>query len=113
MPIRRILFLCLLTITLGLTGPFSRGLSSQAAVFPQPVDIVQASSMANTKSGAAPSRRCQRGAIAWSSCSVDTGYTPLIASLVLVDTARRLDTEHGGGADTLRSSRIFRPPRSI
>ena len=112
MPIRRILLLCFLTITLALTGPFSRGMPSKAAGFPQTADIIQSGSMVNLKTGAAPSRRCLRGAITWSNCSFDTGYTPSVPRQILAGMANRFDTLHGAAADNLRASRIFRPPRS-
>lgn len=112
MPIRRILLLCFLTVTLALTGPFSRGLSSQAAGFPQPMELAQSVAMANVKTGAAPSKRCQRGAITWASCSFDKGYAAAISRQVLGATAARYDTQAGAAAEYLRSSRIFRPPRS-
>ncbi|AKI01353.1 hypothetical protein IMCC20628_02656 [Hoeflea sp. IMCC20628] len=112
MPMHRILLLCFLTATLALTGPFSRGLSSKAAVFPQPVELVHSGAMANAKTGAVPSKRCQRGAITWSNCTLDTGYTASTPRLILLGTARSFETQLGGAADNLRSSRIFRPPRS-
>ncbi|MCY0094300.1 hypothetical protein [Hoeflea ulvae] len=112
MQTHRILLLCFLTVTLALTGPFSRGLSAKAAVFPQPVELVQSAAMANGKTGAAPSKRCQRGAITWSNCTLDTGFAVSLPRLALIGTALEFDTRPGGAADNMRSSRIFRPPRS-
>lgn len=113
MPIRRMLFLCFLTVTLGLTGPFARGLSfSQAAVFPQTLDLTRLGTVSDLKTGTNPSKRCQRGAITWSNCGLDIGYTPLIPRLMITGTVMSFDTQHGGAANSLRSSRIFRPPRS-
>jgi len=112
MSVYRLMFLCLLAVTLGLTGPFSRGLSSQVAVFPQTVELTRLGSVSDLKTGANPSKRCQRGAITWSNCSFDTGYTPSIPRLIQAGMANRFDTLHGAAADNLRASRIFRPPRS-
>lgn len=112
MPISRLMFLCLIAVTLGLTGPFSRGLSSQAVMFPQTVELTRLGSVSDLKTGANPSKRCQRGAITWSNCSFDTGYTPSIPRLIQAGMADRFDTLHGAAAHNLRASRIFRPPRS-
>jgi len=76
MPIRRILFLCFLTVTLALTGPFARGLPSQAAALPQPVELTRLGTVSDLKIGANPSKRCQRGAITWSSCRLDATIDP-------------------------------------
>jgi hypothetical protein len=64
MKIRHTLFLCLLAVTLAVTGPLSRGLSAQAAMVLQTTEAARAGEVTNLKTGAAPFKRCQRGAVA-------------------------------------------------
>ncbi|MDF1608493.1 hypothetical protein PZ897_09925 [Hoeflea sp. YIM 152468] len=111
MSIRRVFFLCFLAVTLGLTGPFARGISSQAAVFPQSAELSRLGTVTNLKTSSNPTKRCQRGAITWSNCSLDTGDAAPLPRLILIGTADRLGTLESDIADALRSSRIFRPPR--
>lgn len=112
MNIRRLLFLCLLTVTLAVTGPFSRGLSAQAAAALQTTDATRAGAVANPKTGAAPSRQCQRGAVAWSSCAIDLGYVPKCPEISLASASRAFERVLDGTAGDLMRSRLFRPPRS-
>lgn len=112
MNIRRILFLCLLTLTLGVTGPFARGLSAQAAAALQTAELTRPGAITNLKTGAAPSKRCQRGAVAWSSCATDLGYAPESLQIGMVGTGRVFEQVPDGTASDRACFRLFRPPRS-
>lgn len=111
MNIRRILFLCLLTVTLGVTGPFARGLSSQAAALLQTAELSRPGAVTNLKAGAAPSKRCQRGAVAWSSCAIDLGYAPESLRTEMAGAGKAFEPVFYGTASGLSRSRLFRPPR--
>lgn len=112
MKIRHILFLCLLAVTLAVTGPFSRGLSAQAAVLLQTTDAVRSGDATNLKTGAAPFKRCQRGAVAWSSCALDLGHVPKGLELSMASASKAFERVLDGAAGDLLCSRLFRPPRS-
>lgn len=112
MNIRRILFLCLLTFTLGVTGPFARGLSAQAAALPQTAELTRPGAITNLKTGAVPAKRCQRGAIAWSSCAIDLGYVPQSLEIGMAHAGKSFGWALPATAGGLRDSRLFRPPRS-
>ncbi|KJS19668.1 MAG: hypothetical protein VR78_02875 [Hoeflea sp. BRH_c9] len=112
MNIRRILFLCLLTVTIGVTGPFARGLSAQAAALLQTAEVSRPGAVTNLKTGASAAKRCQRGAVAWSSCSFDLGYAPEILQIGMAGAGKAFDRVLDGTAGGLWRSRLFRPPRS-
>lgn len=112
MNIRRILFLCLLTFTLGVTGPLTRGLSAQAAALLQTAELSRPGAATGLKAGAAPSKRCQRGAVAWSSCAIDLGYAPQSLQIEMAGAGKALWRNLPGTAESPRGSRLFRPPRS-
>lgn len=112
MNIRRILFLCLLTVTLAVTGPFARGLSAQAAALSQTAELTRPGAMTTLKTGAAAAKRCQRGAVAWSSCAIDLGYVPGTSRIEMAGAGRAFDRVLDGTAGGLWHSRLFRPPRS-
>lgn len=109
MNIRRILLMCLLTLTIGVTGPFARGLSAQAAALAQSVDLTRPG--ANLKTGAAASKRCQRGGVAWSSCSIDLGYVAATKRIEMARAGRVFGLNLPAAAGGFRDSRLFRPPR--
>lgn len=111
MNIRRILFLCLLTFTLGVTGPLARGLSAQAAAVLDTAELSRPGAATSLKTATA-AKRCQRGAVAWSSCSLDLGYAPEILQIGMAGTDKAFDRVLDGTAGGLWRSRLFRPPRS-
>ncbi|MBC7282492.1 hypothetical protein [Hoeflea sp.] len=106
---RRTLFLCLLTLTLAVTGPFARGMSAQLL---QKADPGWSGAVTHLKKGAHPSKRCQRGAVAWSSCALDQGYAPERLALGMAGAGRVFDRVLDGTAGGLLRSRLFRPPRT-
>ena len=112
MKIRHTLFLCLLAVTLAVTGPFSRGLSAQAAMLLQTTDAARAGEATNLKTGAAAFKRCQRGAVAWSSCAIDLGYVPKCPAISMASAGKEFERVLDGAAGDLLRSRLFRPPRS-
>jgi len=111
MNIRRLLFLCLLTVTLGVTGPFARGLSAQAAQLLQPANLTWSGAVTTLKAGAASSKRCQRGAVARSACALDLGYVPERGDPIATGTGKVFDHGLDGTSGDLARSRLFRPPR--
>jgi len=111
MSIRRALFMFLLTFALAATGAFARGLPAQAAAPLQEADFTRAASRTTINSGAAASRDCQRGALAWSGCSSDLGYLRRSLQLGSASTGEAFVRPFPGTADDLWSSRLFRPPR--
>jgi hypothetical protein len=111
MKIRHTLFLCLLAVTLAVTGPLSRGLSAQAAMVLQTTEAARAGEVTNLKTGAAPFKRCQRGAVAWSSCAIDLGHVAKGPELGMAGTGKAFEWLLDGAAGDLLRSRLFRPPR--
>lgn len=109
---RRTLFLCFLTLTLAVTGPFARGLSAQAAQLLQPVNLTWSGAVTNPKTATHPSKRCQRGAVAWSSCALDLGHVPERLDIGMEGSGRVFDRVLDGTAGGLWRSRLFRPPRT-
>lgn len=112
MNIRHILVLCLLSVTLAVTGPFARGLSAQAAMLLQTTEAARAGEAASPKTAAAPFKRCQRGSVAWSSCAIDLGYVPKCPETNLASASTAFARSVDGTAGDLMRSRLFRPPRS-
>ncbi|WP_417412272.1 hypothetical protein [Hoeflea sp.] len=108
----RLLLLCLLTVTLGMTGPLTRALSSPMTALSQtmPVSIVTAA--ADLKTSTNPSKRCQRGAIVRSNCHFDTGYPASVQPQTHARAVSSLELRHADGTATPPATRIFRPPRS-
>lgn len=112
MKIRNVLLLCLLTVTLALTGPFARGLSAQAAVLLQSAELSRSGSVSTPKAGAVPSKRCLRGAVSWSGCGVDPGHVPRDTGLGKAGVRSAFERVLDGTSGDLSRSRLFRPPRS-
>ncbi|MDP3524609.1 MAG: hypothetical protein Q8S27_08525 [Hoeflea sp.] len=110
MTIRRLLLLCLLTVTLGVTGPFARGLSAQAAQLLQPANLTWSAAAIPLTPGATSSKRCQRGAVAWSACTLDLDM-PERGDPVAIVTGKIIDHVLDGTSGDLARSRLFRPPR--
>ena len=108
MLIRRALLLCLITLSLALTGPFARGLSARAALDPAVVAMTAAGAV-NAVTTA--SKNCQRGAMAWTSCSTDLGYVPELGDIATSDAGVSFWRNHILASNELRDSRLFRPPR--
>lgn len=108
----RLMLLCLLTVTLGMTGPLTRALSSPMTALSQtmPVSIVTAA--ADLKTSANPSKRCQRGAIVRSNCHFDTGYPASVQPQTHARAVSSLELRFEQGTATPPATRIFRPPRS-
>ena len=111
MLIRRTLLLCLITLTLGFTGPFARGLSSQAAKDPAALAVTLAGAASTARTGIAATKNCQRGAMAWSSCSFEIGYVPKILQIDMAFAIQAFGRNVAGTTGDLRNSRLFRPPR--
>lgn len=111
MLVRRTLLLCLITLTLGFTGPFARGLSSHAAQDPAAMAVKLAGAAGTARTGTTASKNCQRGAMAWSSCSTDLGYAPEGLQIDMANAGTAFGRSLPGTTDDLRSSRLFRPRR--
>ncbi len=111
MMIRRILLLCLIALTLAFTGPLARGLSAGKPAEPQTIAMLRAGVVSSQTSNMAASKYCQRGAMAWPSCSIDTFYPPVGLRTDLNAGNATVDRTIGSAADSLQASRIFRPPR--
>jgi len=111
MLIRRFLFLCLLTFTLGVTGPLARGLSAQAAALLQPVELTWSGTVTNLETGVESSKRCPRGAVAGSSCAFDIGYVPERREIIPARTDKIFNQMLYGASGDLSRSKLFRPPR--
>jgi len=112
MSIGRILLLCLLTVTLGMSGPLTRVLSSHVAELPQSVPVSISNAAADLKTNANPSKRCQRGAIGRTNCYFDTGYLAFAQQRTHATAVSALEIRHAEGTATPPATRIFRPPRS-
>lgn len=109
MSVCRLIFLCLLAVTLGLTGPLARGLSPQKMAAPQIIEITRTAAASEVKTGS--SHRCLRGAIAWSGCwqhAVPMKTTDLLAP---GGSGKPFEFTSDGTRGELESSRIFKPPR--
>lgn len=109
MSVYRLMFLCLLAVTLGLTGPLARGLSPQKMAASQIIEITPAAGASELKTGS--SNRCLRGAITWFGCwqqAVPPMTTGLLAFGV---SGNSFDVVSDASRSELKSSRIFRPPR--
>lgn len=105
--------LCLLALTLGLTGPLTRGLSAQAKALPLAVTVeTGTSATAGMSAGAVSAKRCQRGAIVWFNCSFEPRHVASDAQLEMADTFKTFGIPDGQSAEFLRASDIFKPPRS-
>ncbi|KGF70777.1 hypothetical protein LL06_03225 [Hoeflea sp. BAL378] len=110
MVIRRLLLLCLLSVTLALTGPFARGVSAQAAASLKTAELARPGVVTGLKT-AVPAKRCQRGAVAWSSCALDLGYLPERDGIGMAGAGKAFDRVLDGTSGGLWRSRLFRPPR--
>ena len=112
MTLPRFLFLVLLTVTLALTGPFSRGLSAQAGPVGQGSEVSRTGAVSTLQTGAAPSKRCLRGAVAWTSCALDLGHVPARLSIAMGGSGMDFDRVLDGTSGDVSRSRLFRPPRT-
>jgi len=111
MSVGRILLLCLVAITLAMSGPVKRALSLQAMALPQTTSVAVLSATSETKTSANPSKRCLRGAIVRSNCHFDLSDMTLIAPRMHVAVLSALEIRHGEASATPPATRIFRPPR--
>lgn len=111
MLIRRFLLLCLIALSLTVTGPLARGLTAGSPAEPLSINIAGPGLLSSQTSNIAASKHCQRGAMAWSSCSIDTGYPPASLQIRLTAFDSAFGRTLGTTADSLRASSIFRPPR--
>ena len=100
-----------MTVTLALTGPFARGISAQAAVSLKTAEVARPAAVSTLKAGVSPAKRCQRGAVAWSSCALDLGTLPDRAGIGPAGPGRAFDRVLDGTSGGLWRSRLFRPPR--
>ena len=107
----RLLLLCLLAVTLGLSGPLTRALSSHAAAVPQTIAVSAATAATDLKTSANTSKRCQRGALVRSNCHVDNGYLASVPQPTHAVAVSALEILHGQAITTPPATRIFRPPR--
>jgi hypothetical protein len=109
MSVYRLMFLCLLAVTLGLTGPLARGLSPQKPAAPQIIENTRTAGVSELKTGS--SNRCLRGAIAWFGCW-HNAVPPETAGLLAPGVSGQpSELASDGIRRELKSSRIFRPPR--
>jgi hypothetical protein len=112
MSVGRLLLLCLLTVTLGMSGPIKRAMSLHAVPLPKAVTVSLSNAAADLKTSVNPSKRCQRGAIVRSNCYFDTGYMALAQHRTHAGAVSALEIRHADGTATPPATRIFRPPRS-
>ncbi len=102
----RLLLLCFLAVTLGLSGPLKRASSHLAAI---PVLVTTAAT--DLKTSVNPSKRCLRGAIVRSNCYFDVGYVASVLQPTHAVAVSALEIRHGEATATPPATRIFRPPR--
>ena len=107
----RILLLCLLTVTLGMSGPVKRAMSLHAAPLPTAVTVSLSNAATGLKSSVNASKRCQRGAIMRSNCYFDTGHLVPVQQRSHAEDVSSLELRHADGTATPPATRIFRPPR--
>ncbi|WP_143439029.1 hypothetical protein [Hoeflea halophila] len=111
MSTRRLLFLCLLAVSLGFSGPLTRVLSSQAAAVPQTMAVSVAIAATDMKTSATPSKRCQRSVSVGSNCHIDFGAAVSVAQPTHAVAVSALEIRNLQAVSTPPATRVFRPPR--